>query len=116
MVRKPAYESLRELTDRQYIAFIAWLNNYANGETVGDNQSPQGGQGSWQNSPENKMRRKIYSLFVTKMGYSQEKFYAWVLKYGKFHQKLNDHSLEELVQLTSQAEQVYKSWVEEINK
>ena len=105
--------SLRALTDRQYKAFILWLNNYANAPTVGKNKNERG---SWQDTAENRMRRKIYSLFVTKMGYEKEQFYAWVVKYGKFHKALQEHNNNELTALTTQAEQVYKSWVEEINK
>ncbi len=106
--------SLRALTDRQYKAFIAWLNNYTNGETVGSNNKTA--QGAWQNTPENRMRRKIYSLFVTKMGYTKEQFYGWVVKYGRFHKEFQELGNDELTALTTQAEQVYKSWVEEINK
>ncbi len=102
--------SLKALTDKQYKGLVAWMNNYISGES---NKNPQGG---WQNTPENRMRRKIYSLFVTKMGYSKEQFYAWVVKYGRFHKELQEHDNDELTALTTQAEQVYKSWVTEINR
>ncbi|MBN2668768.1 MAG: hypothetical protein JXR60_06020 [Bacteroidales bacterium] len=101
--------SLRELTDRQYKAFIIWLTNQASGNSSNTKED-------WQKSPANIMRRKVYSLFITKMDYSEDEFNAWLLKYGKFHKPLQEHSEHELVQLTSQAEAVYKSWVKEIHK
>ncbi len=99
--------SLRELTDREYKTFIAFLTT--SGKQVAEDTG-------WQNSPENKMRRKVYSLFVYKMHYTPLEFQKWIVKYGKFHKPLQEHTHDELVELVSQAEKVYQSYINEINK
>lgn len=98
--------SLKSLSYREYQEFLNWIKTSFKLDDKED----------WKNSPENKMRRKIYSLFVFKMKYSKERFENWCIKYGKFHKPLSKHSYEELVELTSQAELIYKSFLEEVNR
>lgn len=74
-----------------------------------------------------RMRKKIISLF-RHMGYEwqvgttqvvkadMDRINRWCEKYGKFHKPLNHHNLSELAQLTTQAEQVYASYLQEIDK
>lgn len=100
---------LKQLTDSEYTHFCHWLNKLLKDSSI--NQSPD-----WQNTPENKMRRKVFVLFVSKMGYTKKEFYNWVKKYGKYKKDLQAHSLFELTQLVTQAEQVYSSYLIEINK
>ena len=99
--------SLRELSVKEYRAFIASLN-------ADKKAKPE--DNDWQNSPENIMRRKVYSLFVYKMQYSEPQFHKWCVKYGKFHKPLQEHTYNELVELVSQAEKVYASFITEMNK
>ena len=70
----------------------------------------------WMKSPDNKMRRKVYGLFVKKMGYTKEGMNQWCINKGKYHKPLNDHSRKELVHLVTQAELVYESFLKEVNK
>jgi hypothetical protein len=64
------------------------------------------------------MRRKLIALFH-KMNYKTEDGKAdmpaingWCEKYGKFHKKLNFHNYSELTEIITQAEKVYKSYIE----
>ncbi len=103
--------SLRELTDKQYFAFLHFLNN-----RIAPKPEVHNGLDDWQNTPSNNMRRKVYSLMVTQMRYTQAHMEEWLLKYSVHKKKLQEHTERELVDLVSQVEQVYASWVIEINK
>jgi len=71
------------------------------------------------------MRRKIISL-SRKMGYEtfdkgkhtadMRAIYTWVKKYGKFNKSLNQHSYEELTELTSQVVLMYENHLKEVHK
>lgn len=100
--------SLKELTAVEYNQFIGSLKkmNSRESETKED----------WQNSPENLMRRKLWNLFVKQMNFTPDRFQNWIVQYGKFHKPLNSHTHNELAQLLTQAELVYKSYINEINK
>jgi hypothetical protein len=98
--------SLRALSSREYMNFIDYLKRTFKLKSGG----------KWQNSAENKMRRKLWSLFVHKMGYDEAMLKAWVVSYGKFHKPLKQHTKAELIELVSQAELVYKSWLKEVRK
>lgn len=99
-------DSLKALSAVEYSKFINWLQH--------DKVEPL--QKDWKNSPANKMRRKVYSLFVSKMCYTPEQLDAWCVKYSHAHKPLQQHSAAELVTLVSQAEQVYDSFVLGIDK
>lgn len=92
--------SLRALTDDEYRDFIRTLKQSLSQQNT-----------DWQNSPENKMRRKVYYLFVRQMQYTKEEMNAWCVHYGQFHKPLYYHDYNELVKLLTQAEKVYKSYV-----
>lgn len=100
---------LSKLTTGEYKHFIIWINQSFDNITKPVNDG-------WQNSPENRMRRKLYVIFVQQMEYSKEQFYGWFYKYGKFKKSLSTHTYKELVQLVSQADKVYESYLKEINK
>lgn len=98
-------ESLRALSSREYIEFTDWLiAKFKLKDT------------SWRNTPANKMRRKIWSLFVIKMGYSEADYKVWLVTKSKFKKPIGDHTHGELVELVSQADKVYQSYLNEINK
>lgn len=99
--------SLKELTPTEYKELLNWLKRAFKLE-----QKDNG----WQSSPENRMRRKVYSLFVYKMNYTPEGMNQWCIKYGKFRKPLKEHNENELVQLVTQAEKVYQSYLVEINR
>jgi len=97
-------DSLKALSNMEYRGFIASLQTF------------EGNANDWQNSPNNRMRRKLWYLFVRKMDYTTEQFNEWVVKYGKFHKPLKEHNADELTQLLTQVELVYKSYINQINK
>lgn len=97
--------SLRELSPSQYKAFLQWVKARFHLE-----------QEQWQQRPENQMRRKIYALFVHHMGYTREGLEHWCTQYGKYHKGLNAHTYNELVDLVTQAEQVYTSFTKVLSK
>ncbi len=67
-------------------------------------------------SREDRMRQKVYVLFVDKMEYTEEELERWCVKYGKYHKGLNDHSYKALIELTTQAERAYISFVKGVTK
>lgn len=100
-------KSLKELSDLEYKLFCQWLSQTLKSKEVTNAR---------ENSPANRMRRKIIALFA-KMDYTNEdradmeRINKWCVKYGQFHKQLNDHSALELTQLTAQVEKVYKSYL-----
>lgn len=71
-----------------------------------------------QYDPCNNMRRKIIAHFH-KMDWKNpdgkadmDRIEAWCIQYGQFHKKLNDHNYKELVNLCSQVEKVYQTFIE----
>jgi len=99
--------SLKELSDLEYKLFCQWLSQLVSGKEA---------EHARQNSPANKMRRKVIALFA-KMEYvnddraDMQRIDQWCIKYGQFHKRLNDHTAQELIKLTAQVEQVYKSYL-----
>lgn len=98
-------QRLTSLSSTEYFIFLKWI------KTTFDltNSMP------YQHSRENKIRRKIYALFIHKMNYSPSELELWCTKYGKFNKKINAHSYKELCILASQAERCYNSFINEIN-
>ncbi len=101
--------SLKDLSPWEYKELLIQLNR-----TLGMTKANP--KTDWMNTPENKMRRKVWGLFINKMHYTEEGLSLWLLKYGKFHKALNEHSKDELTQLVTQAENVYASFLKEVNK
>jgi len=101
--------SLKDLSPWEYKELIIQLNR-----TLG--MTTANPKNDWMNTPENKMRRKIWGLFIRKMHYTEDGLNLWLLKYGKFHKALNEHTKNELTQLVTQAENVYASFLKEVNK
>jgi len=98
---------LKDLTPFEYRELINQLNKLLNFNKPNPN---------WMKSPENKMRRKVWSYFVRNMKYSQTEFEQWMLKYSKYHKALNEYSIKELTELVTQAESVYTSFIKRIDK
>jgi len=86
--------SLRGLSPSEYQEFVAQLSKNLH---------------DFKNSPENKMRQKVYALFVSKMGFSKDQMNSWCLKYSKAHKPLQEHNYQELIVLVHQVEQVFQS-------
>lgn len=97
-------QSLQQLTPWEYNELLNWLNR-----TFPVGVYPPVSQ-------LNVMRRKIISLF-RKMGYQEkgkadmERIYAWVLKYGLLKKPFNQYSFDELPQLVTQVESMYKKYL-----
>jgi len=73
---------------------------------------------NWENSPENKMRRKIISLFRL-MGYTADAVDAvkgWAKTKGYLKKELNSYTANELPELVSQAEIMYQKHLTEVHK
>ena len=88
--------SLRELTDQEYKYFVADLSRRLN---------------DFKNSPENKMRQKVYALLVYKMKFSESEMNSWCVSYSRAHKPLNEHDYQELILLVHQAQQMYNSHI-----
>lgn len=99
-------QSLSALTGMEYKEFCKWLNNVTAPAKEFDP--------NWMNTPENTMRRKMISLFVHQMGYTLEGLNEWCKDYGKFKKDLKSHSYKELVDLVSQGEKVYLSYLKHV--
>ena len=104
-----ATTSLKDLSPAKYNEFCSWLK-----QTFGLVKK------DWQDTPENKMRRKIIMLFK-KMNYTTAKGKAdmesinhWAVKYGYLKKPLNDYTAKELPKLVTQAERMYNSYVNAI--
>lgn len=97
--------SLKDLSNIEYIRLTSWLNNTLMNEKHTTN---------WQNTPENKMRQKLWVIFCKEMRYTQEAYEEWVIKYGRFHRPINDHTKEQLQLVLVQAEEVLKSFTKSI--
>lgn len=99
---------LKQLSHFEYNEFLKFLNSkfIANGPADLQKEKCQA------------MRRKLIAIFC-KMEYKTEDGRAdmhaiegWCLKYGKYHKKLNSHSYNELTEIITQAEKVYKTFIE----
>lgn len=102
--------SLKSLSHGEYKEFLKWLKqSFQIGNKPKKNVN-------WQNSPANRMRRKVYSLFVLKMGYTEAEMNKWCVTHGAYKKRLQDHSEYELVHLVSQAEQVHNKYITALNQ
>lgn len=104
--------SLSELTEGEYRELLKWIKT-----TFKIIDTPE-----WQNTPENRMRRKIIGFFksmhfVNPLGDVQmSRVNEWCLKYSPEKKPLNEHTKPELVKLVSQVELVYQSFIRSVNK
>lgn len=104
---------LKELTESEYLAFTTWLHTsfIKNGITKQPLEK--------KSEALNKMRRKLLALFF-KMGYHYDgktdvkAVDSWCRKYGKFHKGLNEMDGVELPAVITQAENMYKTFIEGI--
>lgn len=103
--------SLKELTSVEYNQFTEWLHRtFIQSAAKAPNKFDP-------NDPLNRMRRKLLALFF-KMGYQNEgktdvkAVDAWCRKYGKFHKGLNDMDGVELPAVITQAEEMYRTFLE----
>lgn len=100
-------QSLQKLTPWEYNELLNWLNR-----TFPAGEDPKKAQS-------NQMRRKVIALF-RKMGYQEngkadmERIYAWVLKYGILKKAMNEYTHDELPQLVTQVETVYKKHLQSL--
>lgn len=94
-------ESSREMSRAEATEFIKYLKSQDPDEQACD-----------------RMRKKIISM-AKQCGYCQPgtdkadmaRIDDWCRKYGKYHRPLNSHSKDELTQLVTQFENVYKSYL-----
>jgi len=99
-------------TQSEFDAFCKWLED---GYQL--NKSTD-----WQNSPENKQRRKIIGIFKS-MEYTHENGKAdmeainsWCINRSYLKKPLNDYTAQELPKLVSIVQKVHQSFVKGINK
>lgn len=98
--------SSREMTVKEAEVLISHLKNL-------DGKEPKA----------EKMRRKLISQ-AHEMGWKIEgstqinmkRVHTWCKKYGYLHKRLDDYTYEELPKLLSQFDEVYKQFINNINK
>lgn len=105
---KGAKSGLSQLTPQEYKAFIRFL------QTMVGSKTNQERNRDWQNTPQNRMRRKVYALLVHKLGYEESEMHQWVKKYSAAKCHLQKHSYGELVSLVSQIEQMFQKELDRI--
>lgn len=98
---------LSQLSAWEYKELIKWL------KSVFQNNEAKVAADKY-NTPENKMRRKIISLLKHKMNYTMADIDKWCMKYSAQHKTLQQHTLDELPTLVTQAENLYKSFLKGI--
>lgn len=101
-ITKGRSSSAGNLTFQEAIDVIKYLENMQKEKKV-------------DNSPENKMRRKILSICY-EMQWSEngkidwKRLNGWLLKYGYLKKPLNDYTYQELPKLITQFEQLLKDY------
>jgi hypothetical protein len=110
--------SLKELSADEYTRFTTWLHTtFIQGGSRADGRSTYSTAANSKYGPLNVMRRKLLALFF-KMGYQNESktdvkaVNAWCRKYGKFHKGLNEMDGVELPAVITQAEEMYRTFLE----
>lgn len=104
--------SLTDLTPVEYRNLLQWIKTTFKVTETAD----------WQNTPENKMRRKIIGYFKS-MHYTttdgkadMNRINDWCVKYSLTHKRLNENDRAELVKIVGQVDRVYKSFIQSVNK
>ncbi len=102
-------KGLSQLTHWEYKELLKWLNLRFGTATVV--------QPKVLNPAENLQRRKVIALFC-KQGYVKNekpdmyRINGWCMSHGHLHKMLNNYHGADLTKLVSQAEQVYKTFIE----
>lgn len=112
-------QGLSQLTAYEYQELLRWLNRKFGGGRAtmhcGSTPPPPF------NEKEDRQKKKIIALFC-KMGYVKDdkadiyRINGWAMKYGHLHKKMNDYHGADLTMLVSQAEEVYKTFVDGLSK
>ena len=130
--RRPS-GSIKDLTAAEAAQCLNYLETEAyklkvslNGERVveprkGKNYSPILVKGTPEAKMANKVKYYARQMMWTKQVADKEvvdfdRLDAWLTSKGKYHKKLNAHTHDELVELVSQMELVYKSFLKDIRK
>lgn len=108
-------QGLSQLTAFEYQELLRWLNRkFGNNRTTAQNHPEF-------NEKEDRQKKKIIALFC-KMGYVKDdkadiyRINGWAMKYGHLHKKMNDYHGADLTMLVSQAEEVYKTFLDGLSK
>lgn len=104
---------LSQLNETEYREFLNWIKTTFK---LDSKRAPEAPSEKWQNTPENKMRRKIIALFK-QMDYVLPNGKAdmasvnnWCKNFGKIKKPLNDYTKEELMIITTQVEIVLRKF------
>ena len=112
-------QGLSQLTPFEYRELLRWLN-----QRFGPNQQKPKTNPKIHpefNEAEDRQKKKIIALFC-KMGYVKDdkadiyRINGWSIQYGHLHKKMNDYHGADLTKLVSQAEEVYKTFVDGLSK
>lgn len=115
-------QGLSQLSNWEYRELLLWLNqrfgNKVN-EVSKPKQDPK--QHPDFNKKEDRQKKKIIALFC-KMGYVKNekadiyRINGWAMQYGHLHKIMNEYHGADLTKLVSQAEEVYKTFVDGLSK
>ncbi len=104
--------SLKDLSEAEYSDLLKWMRTTFKVESDTE----------WQNSPENKMRRKIIGYFKS-MHYllpsgaaDLKRINKWCTQYSITKKELNANTKAELTKIISQVEIMYKNFLKSLNK
>lgn len=112
-------QGLSQLTTFEYQELLRWLNRKF--ATNQQNQKTDPKIHPEFNEAEDRQKKKIIALFC-KMGYVKDdkadiyRINGWAMKYGHLHKKMNDYHGADLTMLVSQAEEVYKTFLDGLSK
>lgn len=112
-------QGLSQLTAFEYQELLRWLNRkFGNDRTT----TPKTAQNHPEfNEKEDRQKKKIIALFC-QMGYVKDgkadiyRINGWAMKYGHLHKKMNDYHGADLTMLVSQAEEVWKTYIDGLSK
>lgn len=112
-------QGLSQLTAFEYQELLRWLNRKFGNDRTTTSKTTQNHPEF--NEKEDRQKKKIIALFC-KMGYVKDdkadiyRINGWAMKYGHLHKKMNDYHGADLTMLVSQAEEVYKTFVDGLSK
>lgn len=109
-------DSLKQLTDAEFNALVLRLHKLTT-PTLG--HPTTSGKLGFVPKPGDTMRKKIIALAKNMQwhhsGNIMQQINHWCLHYGKYKIALNQHSPSQLAYLLTQFEEVYKSYLKDIN-